>query len=647
MVSYIKVKIDNVLKGFNNKIPFMQPLYEAITNSLEAHAQNIWITFSKEELLDNETMKPKIVGFVVKDDGDGFNQKNRESFGEYLSSYKAELGCKGIGRFTWLKVFNEIKIKSQLLDECVTIDFDKSYSDDKMKITKQKADKIYTEISFKYVTDNYYNYKDKDERFKADIVAIKENIENHLMIKLFLLREEKKVDFSIHLILDDKEELINSENLPQLHKKSFEVLDEKKDKYDFNLYYKFSNDGRNIHKLHYCADGRTVLDFPKSIQFSRLADNASVTMLLASSYFDKRINNERNEFTFDPKENNPTLDNPLPMPRINTVLKENVDNIILQRYPDIKKENQTLIEECINENPHLGKYIRKGEYGLIYDKKDLLKKANAEFVAEKEKVLNNFKKMIEENNLSSDNFLKNIAKLNDISNRELAQYFHYRQEIINGLKDLDDNNCTQEELFHNLFMKKGDISDSEKSDYSPYNSNIWLLDDKYMSYTKMFSDKKIGIIKQQIINENPNSYGDGKEPDLAVFYNDSNGNIKDVVVVELKAAGATTPFKMFSLSEINRNLGFIAESIDSIETLYGYIITKIDSQMEKELNYQQGVSRLFTAGNNPIYYYYNDKIVDKNGVQLPCHVYILSTNTICEDAGARNKIFLDIIKNAN
>lgn len=80
MVSYIKVKIDNVLKGFNNKIPFMQPLYEAITNSLEAHAQNIWITFSKEELLDNETMKPKIVGFVVKDDGDGFNQKNRRIF---------------------------------------------------------------------------------------------------------------------------------------------------------------------------------------------------------------------------------------------------------------------------------------------------------------------------------------------------------------------------------------------------------------------------------------------------------------------------------------------------------------------------------------------------------------------------------------
>lgn len=646
MSTYIRVKIDNVLKGFNSKIPFMQPLYEAITNALEAHAKDIRIVFEKEELLDNDTMKPKIIGFTIKDNGDGFNKKNRESFGEYLSNYKSELGCKGIGRFTWLKVFKEIKIESQLSDEYVTIDFDKNYSDDKMKVIKQNSDERYTKISFKYVTENYYN-KNKDERFVADIAAIKDNIANHLMVKLFLLKEEKKSNFAIHLMLDNKEEVISNQNISQLQKKSFNVQDDKQENYEFNLYYKFNKDGRNIHKLHYCADGRTVLDFPKSIQFSNLADNASVTMLLASSYFDKRINNERNEFTFDPKENNPTLDNPLPLPKINIALKENVDNIILNRYPNIQKENQNLIDECINENPHLGKYIRKGEYGLIYNKKDLLKKANSEFIAEKEKVLNNFKKMIEEKALNSEGFMRNVAKLNDISNRELAQYFYYRQEIVDGLKELNDDNNSQEELLHNLFMKKGEISDTKETDYSPYDSNIWLLDDKYMSYTKMFSDKQIGIIKQRIINENPNNYGDGKEPDLSIFYNDSAGNIKDLVVVELKAIGATVPFKMFSLSEINRNLGFIAESVDNIETLYGYIITKIDRNMEKELDYQAGVSKIFTASNRPLYYYYNDKIVDKNGNPKPCHVYIMSTETLYDDAYARNKVFLDIIKNAN
>lgn len=646
MSTYIRVKIDNVLKGFNSKIPFMQPLYEAITNALEAHAKDIRIVFEKEELLDNDTMKPKIIGFTIKDNGDGFNKKNRESFGEYLSNYKSELGCKGIGRFTWLKVFKEIKIESQLSDEYVTIDFDKNYSDDKMKVIKQNSDERYTKISFKYVTENYYN-KNKDERFVADIAAIKDNIANHLMVKLFLLKEEKKSNFAIHLMLDNKEEVISNQNISQLQKKSFNVQDDKQENYEFNLYYKFNKDGRNIHKLHYCADGRTVLDFPKSIQFSNLADNASVTMLLASSYFDKRINNERNEFTFDPKENNPTLDNPLPLPKINIALKENVDNIILNRYPNIQKENQNLINECINENPHLGKYIRKGEYGLIYNKKDLLKKANSEFIAEKEKVLNNFKKMIEEKALNSEGFMRNVAKLNDISNRELAQYFYYRQEIVDGLKELNDDNNSQEELLHNLFMKKGEISDTKETDYSPYDSNIWLLDDKYMSYTKMFSDKQIGIIKQRIINENPNNYGDGKEPDLSIFYNDSAGNIKDLVVVELKAIGATVPFKMFSLSEINRNLGFIAESVDNIETLYGYIITKIDRNMEKELDYQAGVSKIFTASNRPLYYYYNDKIVDKNGNPKPCHVYIMSTETLYDDAYARNKVFLDIIKNAN
>lgn len=646
MSTYIRVKIDNVLKGFNSKIPFMQPLYEAIANALEAHAKDIRIVFEKEELLDNDTMKPKIIGFTIKDNGDGFNKKNRESFGEYLSNYKSELGCKGIGRFTWLKVFKEIKIDSQLSDEYVTIDFDKNYSDDKMKVIKQNSDERYTKISFKYVTENYYN-KNKDERFVADIAAIKDNIANHLMVKLFLLKEEKKSNFAIHLMLDNKEEVISNQNISQLQKKSFNVQDDKQENYEFNLYYKFNKDGRNIHKLHYCADGRTVLDFPKSIQFSNLADNASVTMLLASSYFDKRINNERNEFTFDPKENNPTLDNPLPLPKINIALKENVDNIILNRYPNIQKENQNLIDECINENPHLGKYIRKGEYGLIYNKKDLLKKANSEFIAEKEKVLSNFKKMIEEKALNSEGFMRNVAKLNDISNRELAQYFYYRQEIVDGLKELNDDNNSQEELLHNLFMKKGEISDTKETDYSPYDSNIWLLDDKYMSYTKMFSDKQIGIIKQRIINENPNNYGDGKEPDLSIFYNDSAGNIKDLVVVELKAIGATVPFKMFSLSEINRNLGFIAESVDNIETLYGYIITKIDRNMEKELDYQAGVSKIFTASNRPLYYYYNDKIVDKNGNPKPCHVYIMSTETLYDDAYARNKVFLDIIKNAN
>ncbi len=646
MSTYIRVKIDNVLKGFNSKIPFMQPLYEAITNALEAHAKDIRIVFEKEELLDNDTMKPKIIGFTIKDNGDGFNKKNRESFGEYLSNYKSELGCKGIGRFTWLKVFKEIKIESQLSDEYVTIDFDKNYSDDKMKVIKQNSDERYTKISFKYVTENYYN-KNKDERFVADIAAIKDNIANHLMVKLFLLKEEKKSNFAIYLMLDNKEEVISNQNISQLQKKSFNVQDDKQENYEFNLYYKFNKDGRNIHKLHYCADGRTVLDFPKSIQFSNLADNASVTMLLASSYFDKRINNERNEFTFDPKENNPTLDNPLPLPKINIALKENVDNIILNRYPNIQKENQNLIDECINENPHLGKYIRKGEYGLIYNKKDLLKKANSEFIAEKEKVLSNFKKMIEEKALNSEGFMRNVAKLNDISNRELAQYFYYRQEIVDGLKELNDDNNSQEELLHNLFMKKGEISDTKETDYSPYDSNIWLLDDKYMSYTKMFSDKQIGIIKQRIINENPNNYGDGKEPDLSIFYNDSAGNIKDLVVVELKAIGATVPFKMFYLSEINRNLGFIAESVDNIETLYGYIITKIDRNMEKELDYQAGVSKIFTASNRPLYYYYNDKIVDKNGNPKPCHVYIMSTETLYDDAYSRNKVFLDIIKNAN
>lgn len=645
--SFIKVKIESILKSFNNKIPFLQPLYESISNSLEADATNIDVIFEYDDVF-SEMTKPRIKGFSVVDNGIGFNKKNRESFCEYMSKHKVELGCKGIGRFTWLKVFQNIKIESLTETEKVTINFDKSFSEDEIKVVSQRNDKTETKITFMYVTDTYQNLKKRtDFRVYADLEQIKEDLEIHLMAKLFLLKEEKKKTFTINLHLGDKQVYISDKTILQLKKEDFDIMDDNKNSYSFNLYYSFLNDERNSKKLHYCADGRAVADFPKSITFDKLSDKASVTMLLTSSYFDDRINPERNQFTFDMHDLNPTLDAPLPFAKINDFLKKKIDAIVLERYPSITTDNKVLLDTCIEENPHLGKYIRNGEYGLIYNKGDLLKKANAEFMAEKEKVLSNFSRMLKENQINDETFIKNVSQLNDISNRELAQYFHYRQHIVDGLNDLNEKNECSEHLLHTLFMEKGMISDKSSEDYSPYNSNIWLLDDKYMSYTKMFSDKQVAAIKKAISDDNEKKYGTAKEPDLAICYNDVDGSLKDVVVIELKAVGASTTNKLVSLSEINRNLGFIAQYTQGLNSLYGYIITKLDSETQQEIELQNGVRKLFTVGNDPMYYFYNENIFDASGMKKPCHVYILSTDTIQKDAHARNKVFLDIVKNAN
>ncbi len=134
------VKIKNILRQFNKKIPFLQPVYESIVNSLEAQATNIIVEFKEEDLLplpdENGTIiEKKITGFKITDDGEGFNEKNLASFKDYLSDTKISLGCKGVGRFTWLKVFEDIKVESQINGILVKFDFNENTSLDSIQET--------------------------------------------------------------------------------------------------------------------------------------------------------------------------------------------------------------------------------------------------------------------------------------------------------------------------------------------------------------------------------------------------------------------------------------------------------------------------------------------------------------------------------
>jgi hypothetical protein len=100
------VDILTAVNRLNGNIPFLQPVIEAISNSIEAGATNILVDFEANEyVLPN--MPKKITGISVKDDGEGFTLKNREAFTKLWTDNKITIGCKGVGRLTWLRVFNQ------------------------------------------------------------------------------------------------------------------------------------------------------------------------------------------------------------------------------------------------------------------------------------------------------------------------------------------------------------------------------------------------------------------------------------------------------------------------------------------------------------------------------------------------------------
>lgn len=47
--------------------------------------------------------------FIVTDNGNGFDSINYQSFLEAYSRLKVKKGCKGIGRFLWLKAFDSLR----------------------------------------------------------------------------------------------------------------------------------------------------------------------------------------------------------------------------------------------------------------------------------------------------------------------------------------------------------------------------------------------------------------------------------------------------------------------------------------------------------------------------------------------------------
>jgi anti-sigma regulatory factor (Ser/Thr protein kinase) len=110
----------------NTNLPYksaLLPLFEAIVNSIHAIEElgikngRIDIYFDRDETQlsfdrDYSHIAP-IINIVIEDNGIGFTDEHFNSFCTSDSTLKKAKGAKGIGRFVWLKAFDEVQIKSQ------------------------------------------------------------------------------------------------------------------------------------------------------------------------------------------------------------------------------------------------------------------------------------------------------------------------------------------------------------------------------------------------------------------------------------------------------------------------------------------------------------------------------------------------------
>lgn len=508
----INVEIEAIVKHIGKNITFLQPLYEAIVNSLEANADKIEVLFFRDDQLTMWGENNKIKSFSIIDNGDGFTDDNIKSFDKLWSSYKKELGCKGSGRFTWLNVFQNIDIHSEIpaKNKIVEISFSKQYDPNTKTITPSHSlTERQTTITFNNVTDKFYNpTKNKntfiDMRENADLDNIYNKIFNYLLIKLFLLKRKKRI-FSITLILDNNKKTITNNDIPQLNLRKFSIPTNMQNcKYgnniDFNLYYIFKHDQARSKKAYYCAHERTVKKIDDDgLGFSAsLPNNDSFIVLLCSNYFDDNINDDRDKFEGlegdDLKSRNFLY--PLLIGDIKQELKKQINEIIIQEYPDILKTTATIKESAIAKAPYLTSYISKNNDTLVSED-SLIKEAQQEFNKAKIKAKTKFHKLLENADINLETLQLTVNEVSEIAAAELGEYILYRDAIIQALKIAVKDQGKAEDFIHNIFMpqKTKCLGLTDQANYTM--TNLWLLDDKFMTFSSAYSDKAV----KQIIEE--------------------------------------------------------------------------------------------------------------------------------------------------
>ncbi|MEW5821252.1 MAG: hypothetical protein AB1782_13750, partial [Cyanobacteriota bacterium] len=111
----------------------LMPLFETIVNSLQAIEDikttqtdykgeiKVYLIREKEDdsqlSIDLGKENRQIHSFRIIDNGIGFNNKNYGDFKKSDTTSKKEKGGKGIGRFSWLKAFEKVRIYSKYIDD--------------------------------------------------------------------------------------------------------------------------------------------------------------------------------------------------------------------------------------------------------------------------------------------------------------------------------------------------------------------------------------------------------------------------------------------------------------------------------------------------------------------------------------------------
>lgn len=539
------------------------PLLECVVNSIISLQQSeipiierkIQIKIERGTLPQNisfENLKT-ISSFKVTDNGIGFNTKNYTSFETPFSQINSEYGCKGIGRFTVLAAYEEYIVDSNFKEKGKwyhrTFRFTTDNEIEPLEFKESINTNWKTTIEIKNCNNDLIL-----ERSALSITQIAEAIMQHCFI-YYLNGSLPKIE--VFDTEDSKGEVINQlfEKVSKENERSFTINDQ-----IFKLYItKTLKEGnRKNNYIHYCANNRAVGN-PRNLKnINNLFTYPIIIkghyyffdIYMVSDYLNKKVYKTRNGFNI-PKEKENLLFN-----STNTItfqdIEEKVSEILENEYETFVKQAK---EKSLNEiksyistkAPRYNSFLRNPAIlqgippNLPEDKlEEHLYKIS--FTARKN-VEKNIQKFIDDKSVNEEaigKIIKDIKEKTAYDVDSLADYMTRRKailELFDKFLNADENGDYKlEEDVHNLIFPLG----LTNNDLDYENHNLWLLDERFITYKFIASDKPITSYSQKNSRKELDLLLLDKPPmfDNPISFGDrSSGEVNSMVIFEFKRPG--------------------------------------------------------------------------------------------------------------
>lgn len=613
----MEVNIKKAVKMFFSKSSFEMIYFEAIANALDANATQIDI-FIKGSRDKNKQLEMQNLVLQIRDNGVGIDKTRYDKFSKLFNV--EEQSHKGLGRLVYLCYFNKIKVESVFgnvnkREFIFSDDFDKKLGNKTITCPNQPNGTAFTMTDFAM-----------EKLHKTEYISptyLKNSILEYFYPRLYKEKTQRNnITINITSTIDGttNTEKIATEDIPNFYVKPIDYSIGLFDSLD--LYYSIKevpvHEARVITGI--AVDDRNI-PFEVIDPENRPADYEMIFLLVVVSRDGNLVNESRQALNLS----NADLNN------IKNLFRGTIADIINTEVPKVAKVNKESQKYLSHVYPHLQGYFDTKAIGYA-SRSDVLRKAQERFFNDQKEILGAEK-------LTDEQYQKSL----DLSARSLAEYILFRQRIIEKMRELNSNN-TEYDL-HNLIAPRFSEFKSENFIEDVYRNNVWVLDDKFMSYSAVLSDKEMSRVVE-VLTDGNEEYNDDDRPDIALFFsaNPNNASQKvDVVVVELKRLGLSAELSSIVEFQLDTRTQKLAEYYDNrIQRMWFYGIVEMDARYRMHL-INNDFSPLFSNGN--VYFrskkIWLDEEKTKSVIQ---NAYIMDFKALVEDANTRNETFLKILR---